>query len=478
MLKTSSAIWHCGAWQFDLSRPRIMGILNVTPDSFSDGGSYVDVDAAIAHGVALIEAGADLIDVGGESTRPGHTPVTPDEEARRVVPVVRGLVERGIPVSIDTRHADVARMCVRLGAVVVNDVEGFRDPAMQEVAVETDCGCLVMYWQHDEMPEAHARKQVTLDLSRPVSPQPQRPLPSQRRFTLPEEAPIMRKVMGFLGDQARLLQRKGVARERLCIDPGPGFDKTVDEDVVIQRAFPSLVSLGYPVASAVSRKRFVGALAQIQQAEDRDVATVGVCLAALEAGARILRVHNVQAAFEAVQTYWAMRVSDPRQTFVALGSNQGDSQAVLAEALRRMDALPLTCVVQVSHLYESEPAYGLTDPVINAVAELRCELHPRVLMKKLLELETALGRVRKNDNTVGPRAIDLDLIWMQGERATGQSLTLPHPRFHERAFVIEPLYDLMHDPVRFFAHEGIALAPAEARVGTIRTDLGACTWES
>ena len=138
MLREDLATWHCGKHNISLARPRIMGVLNVTPDSFSDGGENLDADAAVAHALKMLDEGADIIDVGGESTRPGHRPVSSEEEARRIVPVVRALVAEGAVVSVDTRHADVAKICVRLGAAIINDVTGFTDPKMVEVAAESD----------------------------------------------------------------------------------------------------------------------------------------------------------------------------------------------------------------------------------------------------------------------------------------------------------------------------------------------------
>ena len=137
--------WRCGKFELKFDRPRIMGVLNVTPDSFSDGGEHFDADAAIAHGLEMLDAGADIIDVGGESTRPGFTPVNPDEEARRVLPVVRALAKKGAIVSIDTRHVEVAKAAVRVGASIVNDVTGFTDPRMVEFVKGSDCGVIIMH---------------------------------------------------------------------------------------------------------------------------------------------------------------------------------------------------------------------------------------------------------------------------------------------------------------------------------------------
>ena len=481
MLRENYATWRCGAHEISLGRPRIMGILNVTPDSFSDGGENLSLDAAIARGLAMLDEGADIIDVGGESTRPGHTPVSSKEEAERVVPVVRALVEAGAIVSVDTRHAEVARMCVRLGASIVNDVSGFTDPEMVAVAADTDCGCVVMHWNRGGLGTHATRRQVLLDESRPSGSAQPRPVASQHRFTLPDQAPIMRQVMGFLGDQARTLMRAGVSRDRICMDPGAGFDKYADEDVVIQRATRSMASMGYPLMCAVSRKRFVGALGGEADPASRDAATAGVCISAIDNGARILRVHNVAEVAQAVNAYWAVSHKDARQGFVSLGSNVGNRVANLARAAQLIDEIPLTCVVR--------PAYGIATPVANAVAEIRTELHPLVLMGKLLEVEDQLGRIRpkgeKDDASragakkpgSGPRTIDCDLVWVEGESHAGARLTLPHPRLGERDYVIVPMEDLMHDPERFLAHAGVNVTPREERVGQVTADLGEVAWE-
>ena len=490
MLRENHAVWRCGKHEISLARPRIMGVLNVTPDSFSDGGENLDADAAIARGLAMLDEGADIIDVGGESTRPGHRPVSSEEEARRIVPVVRGLVAEGAVVSVDTRHADVAKMCLRLGASIINDVTGFTDPKMVEAAAESDCGCVVMHWDQAGLgtrPAVSAtRKEVQLDDSRPVRTAPAPALAarggvSQHRFTLPDQAPIMRQIMGFLGDQARTLMCAGVSHDRICIDPGPGFDKFADEDVVIQRATRSMVSMGYPLCTAVSRKRFVGAVTGVADAVDRDPGTQGICIAAVANGARVLRVHDVAGCAQAVNAYWAVAEKDARQGFVSLGSNVGERVANLTRAIRLIDQIPLTCVANVSHAYETEPAYGIATPVANCVAEIRTELHPLVLIGHLLKVEEQLGR--KRDGQRDPkkpgheaRIIDCDLVWVEGETHAGARLTLPHPRLGERDYVLVPMEDLMHNPTRFFQHVGVEVKPREERVGAVTSDLGEIEW--
>lgn len=288
----------------------------------------------------------------------------------------------------------------------------------------------------------------------------------------------MREVMGFLGDQARVLMRAGVSHDRICIDPGPGFDKTYDQDVVIQRATRKLVSMGYPVLTAVSRKRFVGAVSGVEEAVGRDVATEAMCLAAVGSGARVLRVHDVAGCVQAVNSYWAVTKSDPRQGFVSIGSNVGDRMANLSRATRLMNDIPMTCVVQASHAYETEPAYGIETSVANAVVEIRTELAPIVLVDKLLDIEAQLKRVRDPRlQGHGPRTIDCDLCFVEDEVHAGPKLTLPHPHLGERDYVLVPMEDLMHDPVRYLMHAGVPVYAPEDRVGHVVGELGELDWK-
>lgn len=562
--------WSCGNYTLTFDRPRIMGVLNVTPDSFSDGGEHFDPEAAIAHGVAMLDAGADIIDVGGESTRPGFRPVDADEEARRVLPVVRALAQRGAIVSIDTRHVEVAKAAVRVGASIVNDVTGFTDPQMVEFVKSSTCGVIIVHAGEVSDQPAHARTAVQLDTTAAAymaerareaeeeaaaaksgrgskrsrtrllgTPKlsggfVQQQLPfaempngsdagegaqaaeelvdaagsasagepgsgavmtdelatvmnraarqaqayvstSQlRRFTLPDSAPIMRRIMGFLSDQARALMRAGVARERICIDPGAGFGKSTNEDIIIQRETAKMASLGYPLLCAVSRKRFVGAVSGVEEAADRDAATFGVCLGAIENGANIVRVHNVAGFAQFLNGFWSVARPQPRRAFVALGSNKGQRLDNIRAARDLIAEIPLTCVSNCSRIYESEPAYEVRQaPFANAVIEIKTELAPTVLLDELLEIENRLGRNRtKSARPNGPRVIDCDLLWMDGETHGGDKLRLPHPKLGERDFVLVPLEDLMHDPARFFRYEGVPVLEPEERIGHVVGELG------
>ena len=567
-----SKVWRCGKFELKFDRPRIMGVLNVTPDSFSDGGDNFDAETAIACGLAMLDEGADIIDVGGESTRPGFTPVTPDEEAKRVLPVVRALAQAGAVVSIDTRHVEVAKAAVRVGASIVNDVTGFTDPRMVDFVKESDCGLVVMHAGEVadvERPRTHTEVQLDTSaaafmaqkareaeeaaralgatgkskraakaklISGMVQPlQPQLPFdapapaadaeqaapapgasaavafdatdadavsasvedaPSSddlasvmarsgatayngsrsaqlRRFTLPDSAPIMRRVMGFLSDQARALIHAGVARERICLDPGSGFGKEANEDIVIQRELGKIASLGYPTLCAVSRKRLVGAISGVANARERDIATFGVCLGAIEQGANIVRVHNVAGFAQFLNGFWAIARPQPRRAYVALGSNEGDRLENIRTARDLIAQIPMTCVSSCSRIYESEPAYETDqDAFANAVIEIKTELAPLILLEELMKVEQTLGRKRVKSRPNGPRVIDCDLLWMDNEVHGGNRLRLPHPGLGERDFVLVPLEDLMHNPARFFRYEGIDVKEPEDRVGHVVAELG------
>ena len=584
-----SKVWRCGKYELKFDRPRIMGVLNVTPDSFSDGGEHLDAEAAIAHGLKMLDDGADIIDVGGESTRPGFTPVDPDTEAQRVLPVVKALARAGAIVSIDTRHVEVAKAAVRVGASIVNDVTGFTDPHMVDFVKESDCGVVIMHAgevSDIERPRTHTAVQLDTSaaafmaekareaeaaaralgatgkskraakaklISGMIQPlQPQLPFdallaadgaagaeqqaavaessaaatepvegavaldatPSDgaavavsaadapagaraddlasvmarsaartgsanrtsqlRRFTLPDSAPIMRRVMGFLSDQARALIHAGVDRERICLDPGPGFGKDANEDIVIQREMGKIASLGYPTLCAVSRKRLVGAIAGVEDARDRDIATFGVCLGAIEQGANIVRVHDVAGFYQFLNGFWAIARPQPRRAYVALGSNKGDREENIRSARDLIAQIPMTCVSACSRIYESEPAYETRQAAFaNAVVEIKTELAPLILLEELMKIEQKLGRTRaKGARPNGPRVIDCDLLWMDNEIHGGDKLRLPHPYLGERDFVLVPLEDLMHNPARFFRYEGVDVKEPEDRVGHVVAELG------
>ena len=265
--------WAIRGAELSLQSPVIIGIVNVTPDSFSDGGHLPSVEAAIEHGARLAADGARLLDIGGESTRPGAAAVPVKEEIARVVPVIAGLAKRGLgPISVDTRKAEVARAALDAGAAVINDVSGLRfDAGLAAVAGDAQAGVILMHMRGT--PD-------TMD-------------------DLAKYGHVAAEVAAELGGMAERAERAGIARERIVVDPGFGFAKTATQNLRLLDELATIVALGYPVAVGVSRKRFLGA-ATGRPVEDRDRATAVGCALAWERGARLFRVHDVALTREAL----------------------------------------------------------------------------------------------------------------------------------------------------------------------------------
>ena len=395
-------LWRCGAHTFALDAPLLMGILNVTPDSFSDGGQHAEFAQAVAFGHALVEAGAAIVDVGGESTRPGSVPPFEDEELRRVVPVVRELAACGIAVSVDTRHAAVAAAALEAGACIVNDVAGFRDAAMCDVAAGGDAGLVVMHM----LGEPHTMQDE------------------------PAYADVVADVEAYLLAAARRLEASGVAPERICLDPGVGFGKTLEHNERLLAATSRLAAHGYPLMVAVSRKSYIGARSGIEAPAGRDLPSALCAAAACADGARIARVHDVALTRSVLQR--------SRRAVIALGGNVGDASATLDAALHDLRASEGVWVARVSPYVQSEPAYYAEQPPFaNAVAIVQTTRSPSELLELCHGIEQVYGRVRGVEN--GPRTLDLDIVDYEGAVSADPALTLPHPRALERAFVVEPL---------------------------------------
>lgn len=264
-------------WQL----PLLMGIVNVTPDSFSDGGRSFEPGAAIAHGLALFEEGADWVDVGGESTRPGADPVSVPDEIARVVPVIRELHRQhpAATISIDTSKAAVAVAAIEAGATVVNDVTGLGDPAMSSICARYHAGLVIMHTRGTP----RTMQQDT------------------------DYADLVGEVASFLAERAQKALSAGVRPDRIWIDPGVGFAKRGADNPRLIAAVPRFLALGYPVVVGASRKRFIGDLSGVPQAADRVFGSIGAALAAAEAGAAVLRVHDVAATRQALTVYGACR---------------------------------------------------------------------------------------------------------------------------------------------------------------------------
>jgi dihydropteroate synthase len=252
---------------------RIMGIVNVTPDSFSDGGEWFERDAAIAHGRRLVEEGAAILDVGGESTRPFSDPVPADEELRRVVPVIEALAAAGAQVSVDTMKLEVARAAIDTGATFVNDVTAFRhDPGLAGLVAETGCDCCLMHM-----------------LGEPRTMQVD-----------PRYDDVVSEIKAFLEERAAFAVGEGIAEDRILVDPGIGFGKTVDHNLELLDRLGEIVALGFPVLLGTSRKAFLGRLVGREDPHERVAATVATNVLGLERGATVFRVHDVAATADAL----------------------------------------------------------------------------------------------------------------------------------------------------------------------------------
>lgn len=412
-------IWKCSQYSFDAKMPIIMGILNLTPDSFSDGGSYPTPEDAIARGLQMVEEGALIIDVGGESTRPGAAPVSEEEECARVLDVVKALASKGICVSIDTRHAPVARAALAAGASIINDVSGFRDPAMVDLAASCDAGLVVMHMGGDD-PRTMQNEPVYED--------------------------VVAEVRDYLKAQADNLIAHGVARERICLDPGPGFGKTAKQTVELMRNFHEFNRLGFPTMVAVSRKSYIGEAYHIEDPKERDSASAAEALMACELGASVIRTHNVALTAQALEENLRPYVLIGMGCNVALVADEGEERegkiAMINKAIGDMCMLPDTQIIDISSYYESEPAYFEDqDLFVNTVVLIRTGLPPQELLTYLQAIENSLGRVRTQKN--GPRTCDLDILDYQGYVSDLEVLTLPHPLLLERDFVVKPLLELL-----------------------------------
>lgn len=270
-------ILRCGRYEFDLSRPLIMGIVNVTPDSFSDGGKFLAREAAIAHALCLHGQGADLLDVGGESTRPGADDVSVEEELSRVLPVVEAMVARNFPVSIDTQKPLVMQAAVAAGACLINDVNALQADGAMAVAAASDVGICLMHRQG-------TARTMQID---------------------PHYDDVVAEVKAFLLARANAAVAAGIARTRIILDPGFGFGKTRAHNVTLINALPELAAAGFPILAGLSRKSLLGQFTG-QLPEERLAASVAAAIIAVQKGAAIIRVHDVAATKDALTVLGAL----------------------------------------------------------------------------------------------------------------------------------------------------------------------------
>lgn len=274
--------WQTSRFNIDLARPQVMGIVNVTPDSFSDGGQHASTAAALAHCERLLRDGADILDIGGESTRPGAVPLPLDEELARLLPVVRGAVQLGVPVSVDSYKPVVMQAVLDLGADIVNDIWALRQPgAAAVVAGHPGCGVCLMH-MHGE-PRTMQLQTMTGD--------------------------VVPQVRDFLVTAATALQAQGVSAGRIVMDPGIGFGKSVAQNFALLARQEELVAAGYPLLAGWSRKSSLAAVAAVPAMADRMVPSVAAALLAVQRGACVVRVHDVRETVQALRVLAAVNAA-------------------------------------------------------------------------------------------------------------------------------------------------------------------------
>lgn len=281
LVSLPNKILQCGRLSLDLSKAHVMGILNVTPDSFSDGGQHNQKDQAIAYAKQMIEAGATVIDVGGESTRPGASTVAITEEIQRVIPVIAELAQYDVVISVDTSQPEVIREAVKVGAHIWNDVRALTRPNALKTAAELDIPVIIMHMRGEPttMNQLDQYQDVTLDVIKEL----------QQRV-----------------DQAI---QAGVQPENIMIDPGFGFAKNAQQNLKLLNEFYKLNAMGYPILSALSRKRFIGEALAGADAQNRAVGSVAAHLMSIQQGACMVRTHDVKAMSDAIQIWQAMRTA-------------------------------------------------------------------------------------------------------------------------------------------------------------------------
>jgi dihydropteroate synthase len=424
--------------------PQLMGILNVTPDSFSDAGRHSDLAAAVARARAMVADGAAIVDVGGESTRPGHVPVPEDEELRRVVPALEALAEVDAPISIDTSKAAVAREAARLGACVINDVWGLqRDPGMADAVAETSSAVVVMH----------------------------------NRDAADPAIDILDDVERFFERSLNLAAGAGVPFGRILLDPGVGFGKTRQQNHACIWNLDRFRRLGAPILVGLSRKSFIGGIIDAE-VDRRLPGTLAADTIALMRGASVLRVHDVVENRAALAVFMALKTAaapplaaeskddGKARVVLALGGNVGDKAKSLRRALRAIASEPGIELTGVSRLYRTAP-WGKTDQdwFVNACALGLTSLKPEALLERVKRLEVELGR--EPTERWGPRIIDIDLIAYDDVTLKTGRLTLPHPELFNRAFVLVPLADIAPDLVI----AGIRVGDAAARLGAEAAEI-------
>lgn len=407
-----------GNRDFDLkSHTYIMGILNVTPDSFSDGGHICGVEDALFFTQKMIDDGADIIDIGGESTRPGAEPVDARSEADRVIPVIEALRKRfDVPLSIDTYKPEVAKAAIDAGIDMINDIWGLKsDPDMASVIGRSGLPVCIM----------HNRKSLEYD-------------------------DFMTDVIIDLKESVDIGLRAGISRDRIILDPGVGFAKSYEQCLQVMADLARIKAMGYPVLLGTSRKSVIGRTLELE-VDDRLEGTLATAAWGYMHGVSILRVHDVKEharlikMLEAISSY-----EDPapavHTAYLSIGSNMGDRMGYIRRALELLDEDGSIKVVKSSSVSETEPYGGIEqERFLNCAVRLATSYSPEALLDRINKIELLCDRVR--DIRWGPRTLDLDIILYDDLVVDTDKLTIPHGDMERRLFVLEPMCEIAPDVI-------------------------------
>ena len=395
----------------------VMGILNITPDSFSDGGEYNTLTAAMDHTRRMVEAGADIIDVGGESTRPGYVPVSAKEEIKRVVPIIRAIRSNfDIPISLDTTKGEVARAGIDAGADMINDVCGLKGD--------------------DDMPGVVARSGLPVCICHNI------PHDDDKNY-----------MSAFIEDLRCMIafaSENGIDESRIILDPGIGFAKSLEQNLEILSGLDRLKELDKPVLVGLSRKSFIGKVLEVD-VDQRLAGTLASDAWSVLHGAGFIRVHDVKEHVDMVRVLSAIMNAGSadiknHRAYIAYGSNMGNRQGYIDKAIRLLNADPQIKIVSRSTTIETAPYGGvIQSDFLNGVICIDTTYGPEELLNKTQSVERECDRVRSEH--WGPRTLDLDIIFYDDKIIDTDRLIVPHSDMHNREFVLGPLCEIAPDMV-------------------------------
>ncbi len=410
---------------FRQNKTYIMAICNVTPDSFSDGGKFADATKALDHVRQMIQDGADIIDVGGESTRPGHTKVSDEEEIARVVPVIQAIKAHfNIPVSIDTYKSAVAEAAIQAGADMVNDIWGLKyDDKMAAVIAKYNVACCLMHNRNDIYIGEDTVSEYIKDLKESLD----------------------------------IAKTAGISMDKIILDPGIGFGKTHEQNLYVMKYLTAFHQLECPLLLGTSRKSMIGNVLNLP-VEERLEGTLSTSVLGVIKGVSWIRVHDVKENFRAVKMAEAMMYAKTvengwHQVYLGIGSNMGDKQGYMDQAVKMLCGADIRHV-KCSQILKTKPYGGvMQDDFLNACISLETTKTPRQLLKFINGIEAALGRER----TIhwGPRTIDLDILLYDDQIVDETDLKIPHIDMHNREFVLKPLAEIAGHVIHPVLHKNI-----------------------